>query len=759
MGLRRAIARKYAPVLAPQLLRLKGRLPLHPVRVSRPVCPRPGVSRDMTRPVQPVVTCEVAVVLSLPETEDRTSIFTRHVLVSDNLLTPIGTPDRKGKNYAVSSAETLFPEAADSRSSGPRKLRKAYTEKRAPTDAWRQTTSLWDLILPLLKPPLNFDFPAQLDFPSELYKYQPEGVMKLVENTSFLLADEMGTGKTVMASVAMRILFHKGIIHRALVVAPASVLSVWDRHLEDWGGAALTCTVVHGPASVRESDWTHPAHIYITSYDILRNDVMTDSNPLLESAAVKRFDLVVLDEAHYIRNPSSGRSKAIGRFSPSYRWALTGTPLQNKLADLVAIFKFVKPGLFGTEAPEPSRAREIAAPYTLRRRKMDVIDDLPDKVREPCWLDMDPEQSHAYAEALQKGREEFQTGAKPLQRLHIFALLARLRQISNFAPGKQTSPKSQLLLEVLEGIVEEHKAVVFTNCIKEGVDKLRPQLKKYGLVEIIGTTPLAQRTQAIDDFMNDPDIRIFLGSTQAAGEGITLTSGSYVFHFDQWWNPAVAWQAEDRVHRLGQSKSRAVTVYSYWMNGTVEERMHEILKEKGCLFEEVVNGMATSEVESAITMNEWCSILGLEVERQEEPIPTKEDDGHRLGKVYHALSRLSPADFEGVVAEVFSRLGYRTRIVGGAYDGGIDVEASRGALGGKERVVIQCKRKAQVGPSAARELLGTVQEDRRIARGFLVVSGKLSPECRRFIAGCGALSSMEGVELAKHITELGLKLP
>jgi len=276
---------------------------------------------------------------------ERTQLVGLEVEVSENLLTPIAGADVKGKDYAAQQRTARLFEEPPPRH-GRTGQRKAYRECKTPTGTLRQGVGIWDLILPLLKPPLQLDFPTQIDLPSELYPYQVPGVQRLVENESFLLTDEMGTGKTVMSCIALRILFQQGRIRQALVVCPKSAVSVWDRHLEDWAGSAITCTVVSGTREGREQDWKHPAHVYVSTFDSLKNDLLPKSAPLHPDGQRERFDLVIVDEAHHIRNPGAKRSKAILALKPKVRWALTGTPLLNHLDDLAAIFRFVKPGLF-----------------------------------------------------------------------------------------------------------------------------------------------------------------------------------------------------------------------------------------------------------------------------------------------------------------------------------------------------------------------------------------------------------------------------
>lgn len=643
MGFRNSIAGKYAGFTQPQIWRSHSKCQLPAALVSASLLFRARITVHLSHPVvRPRVAenvpaspflakpsiCELPVSPRPAGTRDASSFLDASVDVSANLLKPLLRPEAKGKDYTSGKSKSsqhgvLAAEASATwRKKGPTK---AYAEIATNTGPIRLTSALWDLILPLLKPPLDLDFPQQLDLPSPLYPFQLEGVKQLVSNKHFLLADEMGTGKTVMTCVALRILFHKAEVHKALIVCPANVLSVWDQHLGNWGGTSgLRYTIVHGSADVRARDWKCRAHIYVTSYDTLRSDVLGQGVGL-SAEELAEFDLVVLDEAHAIRNASSGKTRAVLQLHPQYRWALSGTPLQNRVDDLISIFAFVKPGLFASVLPVPAEIRKRCAPHFLRRLKKDVMSDLPPKVHQEMWLELDSDQRQEYDSALALGRSELKSHGAGITRIHVFALLQKLKLICNFATRKNNSPKLTLLLEQLNDIIDDHKAVVFSQYLDEGVHKMRQPLQQYGCVEITGASTLTDRRRAVEQFQQADDARVFLGSLKAAGEGITLTAGNYVFLFDHWWNPAVSWQAVDRVHRQGQKSQ--VTVYSYWMSDTIEERIYDVLAQKGLLHEEIINAMSETEINESITMEEWSDILGLEID---------------FGKKGHSPRRLRP---------------------------------------------------------------------------------------------------------------------
>ncbi len=589
------------------------------------------------------------------------------ILISENLFQPLFPQIVTGKNYSRKSKlsqEGLFP-------SPKREVRfaKAYKREKTPgslSSYKTESLNIWDLIYPSLLPPLDNKFDEQFELFKPLFGFQPAGIEFLVTNESALLADEMGTGKTVMTSVALKLLFRLGKAHKVLVICPLSLLRTWQDHLRDWANE-LELTVVRGTPETRKLDWKYPAHVYIATYGTIASDFLSkvkknhsftcpqcderlnlgdqivieddeipsficpycrfalndflltnlpQKSSLVDPEFSKSFDVVILDEAQYIKNSGSQQSRAVRIFNPSFRWALTGTPIENRLDDLVSIFKFVRPALFKNEHYlSPSRAVELIEPHFLRRMKKDVMKDLPPKVKQEMWLELNSDQRKAYDEVNRSGLTEIEN-MESVTKIHIFALLTKLKQICNFATGTNSSAKTEELIDLIEQIkANQQKVLVFSQYDVEGVTKLEPLLRPYGVVVVKGSMSAEARNLAIDRFRNDPNICVFLASIKTGGVGLTLTEASYVIHFDHWWNPAVMWQADDRVHRSGQTASQ-VNIYSFWMQNTVEERIYAILKEKRLLFDEVINGLSVEEVETMISTDEWLEILGVKSKRK-----------------------------------------------------------------------------------------------------------------------------------------------
>ncbi|MEB3181168.1 MAG: SNF2-related protein [Nostocaceae cyanobacterium] len=576
-----------------------------------------------------------------PAVFDCTDWFIEGVICSDNYLEPL-TSTKTFKYEKVTAvvpqiSEDLFclltvPEIfgqlfgqvtkqqSDLEDENKSVIRRKQSKDKIPT----RSPSQWDLLQPILLPPLSLEFPKELDFYRQLRGYQQQGISWLVEHPSALLADEMGTGKTVQAVNALRLLFRQGKICSALIVCPPAVIGSidltietgssegWSGHFYHWA-SELEIAVIHGGSQQqRKLAWERPFHVYITTYDTLRTDirnqVLTDCN---------KFDCIILDEAQKIKNRDSKTSQAIRYLQSGYRWALTGTPIENRLDDVKSLFDFILPGLFkGGVEDSPQAVTAAIDPYMLRRLKQDVLQDIPDKVRQEDWLTLDKHQKADYDRALQAGRRKIETSLGVEQtiqvRQHIFALLNELKQICNFAKGQSESPKTELLLEYVETIADNKKKVlIFSQYREEGTDKIAKLLDRKGIQYVVYTGEVSkqQKNQAVSDFRNNPAITVFLATIDTAGYGITLTEATYVIHFDHPWNPAKMQNAEDRTHRIGQKSG--VTVYSFWMKGTVEERIKKKLIEKRLLVESTVDELAVEAIENGLSTEDWLDIFGI----------------------------------------------------------------------------------------------------------------------------------------------------
>lgn len=446
---------------------------------------------------------------------------------------------------------------------------------------------------------------------SQLRPYQVLGIRWLwflySHGLSGLLSDDMGLGKThqTMALIAAIHNQQKERPQHFLIVCPTSVLYHWQEKLKAFLPALRVCTF-HG-SSRSLKDFHEAYDVLLTSYGIWRNE-----NELLSQV---KFELAVFDEIQVAKSHLSRIYNALLNVDTRMRLGLTGTPIENRLRELKSLFDIVLPSYMPDETDyrelfikpiekeENLKQRHLLArlvkPFVLRRKKGDVLLDLPEKVEEISHCEMLPEQEALYLQVLTQSRqkilEELQDESNPIPFVHIFALLSSLKQICNHPAAYLKQPEAyqqfqsgkwELFIELLhEARESQQKVVVFSHYLAM-LDIIEKHLQDTGVgfAAIRGATQ--DRAEQLHRFNHDPDCEVFVASLQAAGLGIDLTAGSVVIHYDRWWNAARENQATDRVHRIGQT--RGVQVFKLVTVGTFEEKIDLLISKKGQLMEDVV---------------------------------------------------------------------------------------------------------------------------------------------------------------------------
>ncbi len=416
------------------------------------------------------------------------------------------------------------------------------------------------------------------------------------------LADDMGLGKTVqtLALLQREKNRKKGT---SLIIAPTSVLPNWEREAQRFT-PELKVLVHSGMDRVKSSDHFRKFDLVVTSYGLLRRD--------FEYFQKVRFNYVILDESQKIKNPHSISARTAWNIRAKRRLVLTGTPIENNLSELWSQFQFINPGMLGKldafqkyyakaieregDREKADQLKKLIYPFILRRSKEEVIKELPPKVENILYCQMDEWQEKEYEKWRDFYRAQIleQINQKGLNRSKMKVLegLTRLRQLSIHpamvdSDYDKSSGKFDALWDLLEDILSErHKVLVFSQFVKALTivrNKLDSQKTPYAYLD--GRT--RKRQQIIDQFQNDPDIPIFLISLKAGGLGLNLTAADYVVHIDPWWNPAVENQATDRTHRIGQNKK--VFVYKMITKDTVEEKILELQNKKKRLADELIS--------------------------------------------------------------------------------------------------------------------------------------------------------------------------
>ena len=455
-----------------------------------------------------------------------------------------------------------------------------------------------------------------LEWPGELFPYQRDGVEALLSRDALLLADDMGLGKTIQAIAALRVLFRQRRIESVLMVVPAGLVTQWRRALRAWAPELRTSTV-KGHAGDRAWQWRAQAHVFLTSYETLRQDFTANA----QSPPRRRvWDVVVLDEAQKIKNRDSELSQKCKGLPRTRAWALTGTPLENHVDELASICEFVAPWRDGDPPVRLQPGDELLARHAslqLRRRKVDVLTQLPPKTVVELPIALGGAQRRSYERAEQKGIVHLRELGRTVTVAHVLELIQRLKQICNVCPESGESAKLDDIDARLEILTEEgHRALVFSQYVDRvhGVGAIETRLQRFRPLAYTGRLSLAERDRVISTFKSRPECKALVLSLRAGGQGLNLQEASYVFHFDRWWNPAVERQAEDRSHRLGQEVP--VTVYKYVTEGTIEERIDAILKRKQALFDELVDDVSI-DLERGLSERELFGLFGLEPPQRE----------------------------------------------------------------------------------------------------------------------------------------------
>lgn len=465
---------------------------------------------------------------------------------------------------------------------------------------------LTDELYALLLPPTSDLVGITFSWPAELYPFQIEGVKFLIQRRHALLADDMGLGKTIQAIAAIRILLKAGWIRKVLVVCPASIKTNWLREFKKWA-PEITCKLIEGNAQERKVCWALPCHVLITNYRSLINDYEYGY------CDERSFDLVVLDEAQKIKNPTTKTSRTAKALQRRSSWCLTGTPIENSEEDIKSIFEFVHPQLYLFGASRDVLRRQIA-PYFLRRRKQEVLSELPPKIVADRWLTLTPEQQESYTTAEREGIVYLRDLGEHITIQHVFALITRLKQICNFDPGTKRSCKLDYLREMIQGVgAAGEKAIVFSQFV-DTLSFLEHELSQFSPLLYHGGLSTAQKSKVIRQFADDPDRPLLLISLKAGGLGLNLQVASWVFHYDRWWTPAVERQAEDRAHRIGQTRS--LMIERLMCQDTIEERIHQIQERKKRIIDSIVEADYEEGIER-LSPEEIFEVVGLDPELAE----------------------------------------------------------------------------------------------------------------------------------------------
>lgn len=468
-----------------------------------------------------------------------------------------------------------------------------------------------------------------------LRDYQVTGVKWLytLAKTGFggILADEMGLGKTIQVIYYIKQMLKDNENNKFLIVVPTSLSYNWDHEFDSFG-SNIKRKICVGNKDKRTKILSdlNDTNVIITTYGLLREDEELYNN--------LNFNTMVIDEAQNIKNNMAGITKVVKKVNAETKFALTGTPLENSILELWSIFDFIMPGYLASLTKFQSKYKikdfdedsEILIkglskqinPFILRRKKQDVVKELPDKLINDIYIELKDEQKKLYVAELEKVKEEMEkiieTEGMNKARFLILQLLTKLRQIcidpnivyDNYKDGSNK-------LEQLESIVNEyiknnHKILIFSsfktalNIVKEKLNKAK--IKTY---MIDGSVPAKDRIEMVDNFNNNDDVKVFLIMLKSGGTGLNLATADVVIHLDLWWNPQAENQATDRAHRIGQKNT--VEVIHLITKGTIEEKILELQNKKRILSDKLIDGeIRDKNILSELTKEDIKNLLSYE---------------------------------------------------------------------------------------------------------------------------------------------------
>jgi len=432
------------------------------------------------------------------------------------------------------------------------------------------------------------------------------------------LADDMGLGKTLQ-TITMLASLYPGEQKQSLIIMPKSLLFNWAQELQKFAPQISFYTYYGGN---RDWDKADDADVILTTYSVLRNDI--------EELREKDFHMVVLDESQNIKNLNSRTARAALLLRSECRFALSGTPIENNIGDLYALFRFLNPSMFGSPDEfsrmyampiQRDNSKEIASelrkkifPFILRRLKREVAKELPERIEQTLYVEMSPEQQTYYEQRrnfyYQTIREEILAEGLQKSQFHIFQALSDLRQIASCpevkTEGNIISPKREVLMEhILDAVANGHKVLIFSNYVG-AVNTIEEDLNNAGIGHVVMTGSSTNRQKIVEKFQQDESIRAFVMTLKTGGLGLNLTAADMIFLYDPWWNIAAENQAIDRSHRIGQKNT--VLSYKLIARGSIEEKILKLQDRKRELFDAIISTDGTSL--KALTEEDIEYILG-----------------------------------------------------------------------------------------------------------------------------------------------------
>ncbi len=488
------------------------------------------------------------------------------------------------------------------------KFRALYLDSLKNKNHFIKTNSLFDSFIKNFKEYQN----APVKFTKQeeilLRPYQKDGVKWLYNlykcGLGGILADEMGLGKSLQTIIFIRKVLKEDPNSKILIVTPTALVYNWDNEFKKFSDDIKRSIFVGIKNERHKKLEEYQGNVYITSYGLLRED--------LEIYQEMSYRVMIIDEAQNIKNPTAMLTKAVKKIKSEVKLALTGTPIENSILELWSIFDYVMPGFLANKTKFNEKykisndfddntnlvlekLRNQVKPFILRRKKNEVLQDLPDKLENNIYIDLNDEEKKIYAALVKETKEEMEklvSDGFSKNKMVILTLLTRLRQVCIdpkiiFENYDKTSSKIENLIKVIkEAVSNGHKILLFTS-FKTALNIVKDYLTKEKITSYVidGSVSSKKRQELVDKFNND-DTNVFLIMLKSGGTGLNLTSADVVIHLDLWWNPQAENQATDRAHRIGQKNT--VEVIKLITKGTIEEKILDLQMKKKILSDKLI---------------------------------------------------------------------------------------------------------------------------------------------------------------------------
>ena len=462
----------------------------------------------------------------------------------------------------------------------------------------------------------KFDISPKLNATLRDYQRDSLNWFETLDYLSFggILADEMGLGKTIQTISFLLKRENK----KTLIVTPTSLIHNWKSEFEKFA-PSLKVGIIHGLKKDRLNliKNINDYDVMITTYGSLRND--------LDEYEKLQFDYCIIDEAQNIKNPMASVTDAVKSIDAKNKFALSGTPIENNLVELWSIFDFIMPGylynlskfnaVFIKDESQLENLKRMIQPFILRRTKKEVIKELPPKIEKKYIVEMGKAQKNTYGIYVENIKEKLKENENIKNKITVLSYLTKLRQLC-LDPNvviedyKGKSAKIETCLEIVKERIEENNKILvfsqFTSVLKNLGEKLSKKGISYYYLD--GSTKAMDRTNLVNDFNNNDEVKVFLISLKAGGTGLNLTSANTVVHLDPWWNSSVENQASDRAHRIGQKQ--VVEVIKLIAKGTIEEKIIELQERKKDLIDNMINeNLSNANMLSSISEEEIIYLL------------------------------------------------------------------------------------------------------------------------------------------------------